>query len=254
MLVRKLFNRMVSTKKTSTSRPKSHLRKLRRSTFREGLDRNLQFEPLEDRRLLVIGAFAFASAVPRGDDFDGVVRLPGCTGSLMQTGTHILTAAHCVDSDGTSGTFGPDGASSARFDLVRDANNIDISLNVPVANITVHPAWGGNDNISAGNDLAIFTLTDPNDPAPDRRLVAPFGAQRYPLFTGDVTGETFTVVGYGETGTGATGQQSNEVQRVSISDPSGGTFTLTFDGETTAAIMENASAAEVADAMQTSRP
>jgi hypothetical protein len=250
MFVRQLLDRIISGRRISGTRRKSHGRRVRRTAFREGLDRNLQFELLEDRRLLVIGAFAFASAVPRGDDFDGVVRLPGCTGSLMHTGTHILTAAHCVDSDGTSGTFGPDGASSARFDLVRDASDIDISLSVPVANITIHPAWGGNSNISAGNDLAIFTLTDPDDPAPDRRLVAPFGAQRYPLFTGSVTGETFTVVGYGETGTGATGQQANEVQRVSISDPSGGAFTLTFDGEATAAIAENASAAEVADALQ----
>src|SRR5436305_981601 len=58
------------------------------------------------------------------------------------------------------------------------------------------------------------------------------------------------MVGYGRTGTGADGNHVDEVQRVQIGKPAaGGTFTLTFDGQTTAPLAQGAGAADVQAAL-----
>src|SRR5262245_4980135 len=70
--------------------------------------RQVDFERLEARLLLVVGANAAPAPLPTGTQYDGVVQLGSsigpCTGSLLYTGEHILTAAHCVDdnNDGVS--------------------------------------------------------------------------------------------------------------------------------------------------------
>jgi hypothetical protein len=208
--------------------------------------RQPQLEGLENRIVPVLGANAFGTTVARGGDFDGVVNLLGCTGSLLSTRLEVLTAAHCVDSSSDGDTV-VDGASTVRFEMIRNGNPININLNIP-ANLTfLHGGWA--DNFGQGNDLSIFRLTDQVAPAVNRRLIAPFGAQGYNLFTGNPIGQNFTVVGYGETGTGNTGQQTNEVQRVTINSPSGGTFTLTFNGQTTGNINEGSTSQQVAAAL-----
>src|SRR5688572_14270771 len=71
-------------------------------------NRRLLLEPLEERRLMVVGANAIPTPVLTGAGFDGVVAYDigtsifaqsGCTGTLLTTGLHILTAAHCVDNN-----------------------------------------------------------------------------------------------------------------------------------------------------------
>ena len=74
------------------------------------------------------------------------------------------------------------------------------------AGIRYAPGWDG-----WHNDMAVFPLTDPEEPSPARQLVAPLGAQRYQIFRGSgEVGRQFTFVGYGGTGTGATGWQYSE--------------------------------------------
>ncbi len=204
-------------------------------------------ELLESRRTPVIGANAFATVVNPGGDFDGVVALNGCSGSLLNSSGHILSAGHCVDSDGDTVA---NNNNNVRFDLQRSGNPVSINVPVPANMIVVHPNWGGNANLGNGSDLSILRLVDPSNQLATRMLVAPFGAQRYGIFAGNAAGLEFTMVGYGETGTGNTGQQTNEVQLVQIVNPNGGTFTLTFNGATTADIDQNATSSDVALALE----
>jgi hypothetical protein len=257
--------------------PKSQAsRRGRRASPKHSRSRPPALEQLESREAPVVGAFAVPGAVARGGPYDGVVRLsvPGgtafnCTGSLLSTGRHILTAAHCVDANGDRLADGP---VTVTFDMIRDGADVNVPITVPAAHITVHPNWNGN--ALNGNDLAVLRLTDqaPGFQSPDRHVVAPFGAQRYGLYTGsDELGQTFTVVGYGRTGTGATGYSGaagtkragqnrwdadanvhrNEVQVVFISgSPTGGTFRLSFGGQSTGNLAYNATAAQVRSALE----
>lgn len=108
-----------------------------------------------------------------------------CSGSLLSSGRHILTAAHCVTND--TGAVTATGV-SATFTL---AGGDQTALG---AAVTVHPGWNGQ--ILVGNDLAIIEL------AAD----APAAAQRYDIYrsTADV-GAVGEKVGFGGSGTGGTG-------------------------------------------------
>ncbi|WP_161602531.1 trypsin-like serine protease [Tautonia marina] len=140
----------------------------RRHLAEEGRKRRFftSLERLEDRVTPVIGAIGVPPQVLPGSGFDGIANLGGCTGSLLPTGRHILTAAHCVDDDG-------DGVAdstnySVTFNMPGDRV---IRMNVPQANVIVHPMWGGGDNISDGFDVAVMIL--PN--------YAPVGAERFSI-------------------------------------------------------------------------
>ncbi|TAF50501.1 MAG: hypothetical protein EAZ61_12590, partial [Oscillatoriales cyanobacterium] len=135
--------------------------------------------------------------VQPGQGFDGVVRLSSdgtCTGALLQDGLHILTAAHCFDINDSTPNLNPDPSKlSIVFDLPSGQQT------VAVAQIFVHPGYtAGNDD---DNDLAIVRLAQS----------APNEAERYELYTTpDEVGKTFTRVGYGTSGTGATGEVKDE--------------------------------------------
>lgn len=76
--------------------------------------RKLRFEALENRRLLVVGGVE-PPILTQPDGFEGVAELSLqkhgasspelCTGTLLTTGRHILTAAHCVVDAGSSSAF-----------------------------------------------------------------------------------------------------------------------------------------------------
>jgi secreted trypsin-like serine protease len=108
-----------------------------------------------------------------------------CSGSLLTTGRHILTAAHCLTDDlgslnSTNGVVG--------FEL----DTGDVIL--PVTNYFIHPDWQGD---FLGNDIAILELG----------AIAPDTAQRYDIYRG--TDEVFQVgtkVGYGNSGNGNEGE------------------------------------------------
>jgi hypothetical protein len=116
-------------------------------------------EALEDRTVPVIGSSRFAIPVVAGGSWDGVVQFSGVngtgTGTLLADGRHILTAAHVVDSGGTSGMLGADGPITVRFDLARTNTRLhdtklSASVTVPANFITIHPGWGGIANVPVG--------------------------------------------------------------------------------------------------------
>ncbi len=218
----------------------------------------LTVEALEERLAPVIGANAIPAPVLPGGPFDGVVKLTmqgvgTCTGSLLPSGRHILTTARCITD--TNGNF-----NSPSTDVLFQLPGKNITINVPQVNYWRHPGWNGN--TAAGNDIAYLRLPAlaPSGPAGS-------GAERYPLQTAtNEIGQAFPIVGYGSTGTGLTGNSGaagvkragqntvtadasilrNEVQALTrVGNPVAGFFTLSFNGQTTAALGPNATAAQV---------
>jgi hypothetical protein len=106
-----------------------------------------------------------------------------CSGALLSTGQHILTAAHCV-----MGATGPD-AAIASFTTPSGV------FSYTSTNIVAHPNFNIS-NILAGFDIAIVFLG----------LTVDASIDRYPIFTdSDELGQVGIVAGWGRQGTGATG-------------------------------------------------
>ncbi len=177
--------------------------KRRRSNARTtSLQKNpVAFEKLEDRRLMIVGALAPPADVAPGAGFDGVVELKmtspdgvsNCTGNLLESGRHILTAAHCltpVDSPTPNVT---------RVDVTFEMPSGNIQFGTNLAAMQIHPFWTGA--VASVGDLAILEL----------EAYAPFQAEQYGLYgetpAANELNQIFTLIGYGNTGTGATGQQ-----------------------------------------------
>lgn len=185
----------------SSRRRENNGRRTKRSAFRPRL------EALEDRVTPVIGAYA-PNPVPPGFitvdhvALDGVVQLglskPGddgiCTGSLLRSQRHILTAAHCLtDDNGMLDTS----EVTVTFTFKDWAKPVVYKV-VPKPE-WIHPGWTGK--IDDGNDIAILTLPSlaPSGPAG-------LGARGYLHYTGfDEEGKQFEFAGFGQTGGGDTG-------------------------------------------------
>jgi secreted trypsin-like serine protease len=121
-----------------------------------------------------------------------------CSGSLLTDG-RILTAAHCVsDGAGTANPltttvhFQPAGGLAAGTRI-----HTPLAAGVETRTVTsyaVHPLYTGQ--VIDHNDIAILTLN----------AAAPAHATGYDIYTGsDLSGQNFTVHGYGRLGSGATG-------------------------------------------------
>ncbi|GAA6617930.1 trypsin-like serine protease [Scytonema sp. NUACC26] len=132
-----------------------------------------------------------------GMGFDGVVDLLiksdtenfGCSGSLLTSGRHILTAAHCF-TDGNQNII---------------TNSIKVFFDLPTgstsrksANLFIHPDWTDDFSIING-DIAIVELASE----------APITAERYDIYrTTDEFGKIGIKVGYGNSGHGNEGDVS----------------------------------------------
>lgn len=115
-----------------------------------------------------------------GVGFASIAGVGSCSGSLLSSGLHVLTAAHCV-TGGSGGTvaFTTSGG----------------TFTYTIASMVGNPSFDIN-NLENGFDLGIITLTQ----------IADASISRYGLFTGsNELGQTGTVVGYGREGTGLTG-------------------------------------------------
>jgi hypothetical protein len=213
-------------KKTKTAR------RFRRTTV-------LDLEQLETRITPIVGSTVVPAPVMPGGPYDGVTLLNPLvggavagrgSGSLIAPGDghYILTVAH---NDPTSTAANPVAgvpigqtkAAQATFNLQRNGTPVNIVIPVPANPATAttaatqfvinNPGYrpAGNNPFNSTGDIALWKLVDPVNQQPNRLLVAPFGAQQYQLYT--ATNEVsnpqtqVTIVGYGRTGVGATGDQ-----------------------------------------------
>jgi secreted trypsin-like serine protease len=136
-----------------------------------------------------------------GGEQDGVARLiidttEGsflCSGALLGTGRHILTAAHCVtDGFGVLNTLG--GTASFATTPTGSFTGL-LSAPVSIASVAVNPGWNG-DYIFNGYDLAILTLAED----------APVEATRYDIYRdSDEIGVVGTKSGWGTIAQGDVG-------------------------------------------------
>jgi Trypsin/PEP-CTERM motif len=115
----------------------------------------------------------------------------GCTGSLLWTGMHILTAAHCVSTatNAVTNQFG-----TARFRTSGGWQDYSWS------SVTVQTGYSGA--VLEEQDVAIITLDATADNAFDR----------YGLHTGAVLGQKARIGGYGRVGNGNIGDANSSSQ------------------------------------------
>jgi len=134
---------------------------------------------------------------PSGDPFDGVgkliltwtdSRVVGCTGALLPTGMHVLTAAHCV-TDGSGNLILESGT------VTFEGDDDDVTINIDVSSTSVHPSWDGN--FIRGNDIAVLKLANA---APDEITKLDIDRNKR-----DDVGTTVTKAGYGLSGFGTIG-------------------------------------------------
>ncbi len=116
----------------------------------------------------------------------GFSNVPGagqCSGSLLATGQHFLTAAHCI--------LGYSGNAQVTF-----TNSAGSSFRYTSSSMLAHPDFNPG-AYQMGNDLAIITLAQVVDSSINR-----LGLYSGP---GNEVGKVGTLIGYGRTGTGSTG-------------------------------------------------
>lgn len=152
------------------------------------------------RTIVAVDEDALLRQISLPGEFSGVVSLEGsltgdaptpfCTGSLLTGGQYILTAAHCLTDENTttivSGLLNQPFA--ATFDLASGFTQVLIS------DLFVFPGWQGS--VLNGGDIALLRLLEP----------APAEAEQYDIYRNtDELGQSFLKVGYGDIGTGTTG-------------------------------------------------
>ncbi|MEB3830835.1 trypsin-like serine protease [Phormidium sp. CCY1219] len=126
--------------------------------------------------------------------FNGVAQLRintqngyvGCSGALLGTGWHILTAAQCLTDDVGN-------AIAHRVEATFSSH-----ANFLVSDYFIHEDWQGHDRVFYGGDLAILKLGDRAD-----ETIRRYKINRY------LETSFFTRTGYGQTGSGDKGAEGN---------------------------------------------
>lgn len=120
------------------------------------------------------------------------------SGSIIQNSGnsfYVLTAGHVVDIN-DDGKYGDDKVTQFTFYLnLETTSAFTISGTALNTSVWLNPDFTGFANPSVNDDLAILKFSG----------TLPAGVPVYPLYTGDLTGATLTMVGYGQSGDGTTG-------------------------------------------------
>ncbi|MBP8145597.1 MAG: trypsin-like serine protease [Inhella sp.] len=129
-----------------------------------------------------------------GVNFDGNVRIRFdndgnlgngsyiCSGTLLNGGQYVLTAAHCADDYAAAGFV-------MAIDHGVYGNVAAGTQNISGSNVWVHPGWTGG--LSQGNDIAVIKLSS-----------AIVGVTGFKLSTTNDVGKTFLIMGHGTTQVG----------------------------------------------------
>jgi len=151
-------------------------------------------------------ASPFSGVVSLNIRYDGQSFI--CSGAMI-TPWHVLTAAHCVDTDGNGSLININQAGNDVRAVFNLSNTVgDPGRAIVTANrVDMHSDYEGFGNCPAGvngfcvnDDIAIVRLNQ----------AAPVGAAIYDMYSGAVNeGTTFTMVGYGTTGDGWNGYTAN---------------------------------------------
>lgn len=150
----------------------------------------LSLPPSSRPALTTAGAPADRAVTPTSF-YDGVARVlittpagtVGCTGALLNSGLHVLTAAHCLTDD--TGRLAVQSATASFF---FSGGRQDVQG----ASYALPPGWNGD--IGHGSDIALI------------RLSGRAGTRGYELFRDEAfIGGVADLAGYGDTGTGTTG-------------------------------------------------
>ncbi|MDB9496148.1 trypsin-like serine protease [Spirulina major CS-329] len=144
--------------------------------------------------------------VDPGQGYDGVVLLnidgeaTVCTGALLDSGRHILTAASCFETQapGIPSTTAEGDRVTVTFDLPRG------TVERKAAAVHIHPRW--DNSPQRNHNLAIIELSN----------LAPAQADRYAIYRSSFPGvdeinRTFTRIGYGIAGNGVQGEVSGSI-------------------------------------------
>lgn len=195
-------------------------------------------ETLAERVMPVVGAFNVPSPLRPNKANAGVVLIRqspddvgGATGTLLEGGQYVLSAAHVVDANGDHKADAP--YYYVNYDLPAGR----VQMVVPGNRVKINPQWQGatDAGFQNGHDVAILQL-----PALSPWGVGP-GSLGYSLYTGSgmtpgssSASNSVNIVGYGYSGDGTIGQNTSPnpsqvsatVQRLMLPPTAQGPFTL----------------------------
>ncbi|ERT06774.1 trypsin family protein [Lyngbya aestuarii BL J] len=170
------------------------------------------FELNHQAKAIVVSGDPNDYIVEPGTGYDGVVPLNIqtsfggflCSGSLLPTGQHILTAAHCLASSIDTIDFEPFIPLGSLF-----TTGVTAFFDLPIGEVQVkaeefyiHPNWNGR--YYDGNDLAIIKLAE----------LAPTTAERYDIYRGsNELGQPSIKVGVGLTGNGNSDERFFDINK-----------------------------------------
>ena len=165
-------------------------------------------ERLEDRTTPVVGAYFSDASTTSDPAFNGVVKIELSdgtygSGALMFGGNYILTAAHVLTNSARQKLSG-----TIKF-YPNSSNIFSPPISFTAADVSIVNGYVPNGSSIVPNDVAVINITGK----------APSGIAGYELYrSSNEIGQSFTMVGFGQTGNGTNGADSSTggIKRIGI--------------------------------------